>query len=296
MRSAVAIAPRCRLAERSAAAPNTYSDSRGHDPAGVRRLCRGNGHPAGPDALAFPRSRPFKAAGSSREGMSRLWRLGCGADAEVSSPAARGAGEAVSVTARVSQLVRVAGLGRAHSWDWPQDLEPVSRSPVLPRRRVCQSRDHIGSSPSGVFWSWYGTGSAAHPCDWLPATRPPTHASDSTVHWWDGALSLGLTRLAPVRLRLADPPVSQPRRSGPRRTPSSSAAGGTPPGPACGRRSTAPCRCPCLDLQLRQAPLHALVLLGTEHGGLGERPLQPGVAGPRGCPRRRPCRPTPASG
>jgi hypothetical protein len=68
------------------------------------RLARATRSRAGPDADSFPRSRPGKAAGSSREGMSRSWRLGGGADAEVSSPAARGAGVRVSVTA-MSRLV-----------------------------------------------------------------------------------------------------------------------------------------------------------------------------------------------
>src|SRR5262249_58178876 len=90
---------------------------------------------AGPDALAFRTSRPLGAAGSSRVGMSRLGRLGGGADAEVSSSAARGAGVRVSVTA-LSRLVRVAGLAVRTPGTGRQTASPFPRSPVHSRRRV----------------------------------------------------------------------------------------------------------------------------------------------------------------
>ena len=173
----LAIAPGCRLAEHSAAAPNTYWDSRGHDPEGVVAAGSGGSSRAGPDALAFPPTRPFWSAGSSPKGCPVCGgSAGWGRRRGLVPGGAGWAGEVVSVA------------GDCHSsFEWPtlscSLLGPVARprarfpSPVLPRRRVFihAITSVLLLKGSSVF---VGAGSAAHPSDWLPAFQPPTHDSD----------------------------------------------------------------------------------------------------------------------
>jgi hypothetical protein len=174
------LAPRCGdhaavwLAESTAAAPNTYWDSRGHDPEGSWRRVEVFGSPTRPDALWFPTSRPFRASGSSRW-MSRFWQLGCGAGAEVSNPAAfRGGGPSERGTT-VPQLVRVAGWS-VHTLGTVERREPVGRDPRPLTPPVVSITSHIVFPLQGSFvWVLVGAGSAAHPVDWFPALQPPTH-------------------------------------------------------------------------------------------------------------------------
>ena len=119
----------------SAAAPNTYSDSHGAAPKGRRWV--GSDYPTGPDAHSYPRSRPFKAAGSSPKGCPVSCGSGCGADVEVSSPVARGRG-ACERDAPAAQLVE---------------------SPALPCVLVGRSKD---SSPFHVSPSVLVTGLFIH--------------------------------------------------------------------------------------------------------------------------------------
>src|SRR5262249_59248439 len=161
---------------------------------------------AGPDALAFRTSRPLGAAGSSRVGMSRLGRVGGGADAEVSSSAARGAGVRVSVTA-MSQLVRVAGLAVRTPGTGRQTASPFPRSPVHSRRRVFIHTITSVLLLPGVFCPLTSaTGWDRRP---IQATGCPRHDPQRTPRTHgppERAWSCGLTHVDPVRLRLADPP------------------------------------------------------------------------------------------
>jgi hypothetical protein len=182
------------------------------------------------------------------EGVSRLWRLGCGADAEVSSRR-RGVGGGGERGGQLPQLVRVAGLAAHTPGTGRKTASPFPPPPSSPAAGYSFS-DHIASSPQGGFC--FCEGGIGGPSVRLAARAPTSDARlgltvtvrchRSTI--CGSALSLGLTRVAPVRLRLADPPGSgrlNRARIAPRRTPSSSATGGTRPAPACARRSTAPC-------------------------------------------------------
>lgn len=127
MRSACGDHAAVWLAERSAAAPNTYSDSHGASPKGRRWV--GTGYPTGPDTHSFPHSRPFKASGSSPKGCPVCGGSGGGAGAEVSSPVARGRG-ACERNARASQLVE------SPAWpcvlmDRSEDRSPFHVSPSV---------------------------------------------------------------------------------------------------------------------------------------------------------------------
>lgn len=246
------------LAERSAAAPNTYSDSRGRTPkspaAGSGRLDPGpvpmllrSRDPGHSKRLAHPRGDVplVRASGAGQTPRSR--------------PRRRGGGGVCECDGRLSQLVRVAGFAVRTPGTGLTAMSPFPPPPSTPAAGWSFTRSHRFFSFGAVFClgrSWLlpphvRAGSASHPSDWLPAFVPPTPGPDSSR---DSALSLAvpmvgasshrLSRVAPVRLRLADPPVPvwlSAARSGPRRTPSSCATGGTPPAPACGRRSTAPC-------------------------------------------------------
>ena len=104
-----------------------------------------------------------------------LWGLGCGADVEVSSPVARGRG-ACERNAYASQLVESPALpcvllGRS------KDPSPfhVSPSVLATGCFIHAITSLLLLKGSSVF---VGAGSAAHPSDWLPAARPPTHDSD----------------------------------------------------------------------------------------------------------------------
>ena len=136
----------------SAAAPNTYSDSHDASPKGRRWV--GTEYPTGPDTHSYPRSRPFKAAGSPTEVDVPFVAARDAGQTSRSRPRWRGGGERVSAThqRRSSSSRR---LCRAYSWTWPHGHEPVSRLPVRPRHRVFQSRDHIASSPSRGLPSLY---------------------------------------------------------------------------------------------------------------------------------------------
>ena len=199
---------------------------------------------AWPDAHAFPRSRPFNSAGSSREGCPVWGGSGAGQTPIDHVPRRRSVGGGVCERGTsVSQLVRVAGLGRAHSWDRPQGHEPVSPPPSSDAAGSSFTRSH-GSSPPGVFVRGRrdGIGVPSHATG-CPRSVPPTHLGLRTRH---GPL-VSVRRHSGSRVWLPlgsgspTPPCLSAARSGPRRTPSSSAAGGRRPGPACGRRSTAPC-------------------------------------------------------
>ncbi len=185
MRSASGDRAAVSLTELSAAAPNTYSDSHGTDPEGPGG---GSGVATRPVPIldSFPQSRPFKVAGSSHEGMSRLGRLGCGADVEVSSPVARGRGACERDTP-VPQLVEwpawPCGL-----LDGSKDLSLFHVSPsILATGYFIHAITSVRLLPSGFSFCPRLTancplkraGSAAHPSDWLPATQPPTHTWDS---------------------------------------------------------------------------------------------------------------------
>ena len=131
----------------SAAAPNTYSDSHGASPKGRRWV--GSGYPTGPDTHSFPRSRPFKAAGSSPKGCPVCGGSGCGADVEVSSPVARGRG-ACERNASASQLVESPAVP-CGLMDRSKDRSPLHVSPSVLATGLFQSRTHIASSPQRVF-------------------------------------------------------------------------------------------------------------------------------------------------
>jgi hypothetical protein len=211
-RSAVAITPWCRLAQRAAAAPNTYSDS-----GGTRTEVRGGCAQAGSPG----RSRcEFVPASPAIQGDWLIHRSGCpvsgssGAGQTPGSvPGGAGGGGACERDTQVSQLVESPALP-CGLWDRSCDLSLFPRTPVHPRRRVFTSADHVGvlllQGDFCLLTSRGRAGSASHPSDWLPAIRPPTHSADSRSIC-DNALSCGLARMAPVRLRLADPPVSQCR-------------------------------------------------------------------------------------
>ena len=157
---------------------------RRHRPRKVGRLYQGNMAPAWPDANAFPRSRPFKAAGSStRVDVPLLGAQGAGQTSRSRPPAATGAGVRVSATRKC----RSSSSGRhcrASLLDKANGLEPVSRSPSHHRRRVFSSQDHIASSPSWGLLSLYSqlpkTGRIGGPSKRLAARDwPPTHFADS---------------------------------------------------------------------------------------------------------------------
>lgn len=117
-RSAVALMPRCRLARRAAAAPNTYLDSGGTHPEECGGCTRAIRAQAGPDAHSFPRSRPFKAAGSPSE-------------RGVPFSAARGAGQ----TSRSRPRRRSVGGGVCERDTTVSQLDGVAGHAVLTRGR-----------------------------------------------------------------------------------------------------------------------------------------------------------------
>ena len=180
---------------------------------GVAAVPERSVHWAGPDAHSFPRSRPFKAAGSSHRGGRPVFGgSGCGADVAVSSPAAVGGRGSVG---------HPQGLIPFEWPAWPcftrgqvARPDPVTAPPSSDAAGSLFAFSH-GSSPrrSSV---WVATGGIGVPSKRLAArvrasnSRPGLAVtvrchSPSTD---DSALSLRLSRLAPVRLSLADPPVS----------------------------------------------------------------------------------------
>ena len=79
--------PRCQPTRRL---HPTRIRTRAAGPRGVRRLCPGTTPWAGPDAVTFPTSGPFDAAGSSPRGCPVRCGSGGGADVAISPPAAVG--------------------------------------------------------------------------------------------------------------------------------------------------------------------------------------------------------------
>src|SRR5262245_3179174 len=177
--------PWCQTAPHAAAAPNTYSDSRGPTHGGSggwpRLITR-----AGPDALAFPLPRPFHAAGSPHEGVSRSGRLGGrGRRRDLVPGGRRWAGECVSVTGdRHSSLewpasaVLTRGTGR-------KTASPLHlpRPPTPPGVHVRLSHR---SSPPGVLCLLLSNGKDRRPihatgCPRSCPRRTPRTESDTVV-------------------------------------------------------------------------------------------------------------------
>jgi hypothetical protein len=84
------------------------------------------------------------------EGVSRLWRLGCGADVEISSPVARGRGACERDT-QVSQLVE------SPAWpcvllDRSKDLSLFHVSPSILATGVSFTRSHRFFSSKGLLY------------------------------------------------------------------------------------------------------------------------------------------------
>lgn len=239
--------PRCRLAHERRLHPTRIRTPAAR-PRRVGRLYPGSIPRAGPDALAFPRSRPFKAAGSSPGGDVPFVAARVRGRRRGPVPGGgRWAGEGVSVTPRChrsfeSPAVPGVLLGPAFGLS----PFPLPRPPTPPGVSITIS--HRPSSSRGFLF--VTTGEIGVPSIRLAArarapNAPPGRTVTAGCHSpsaSDRASSLGLTRLAPVRLRLADPPDLSAGRTGRCRRPSGCAARGRPRDPACGRRSTAPCR------------------------------------------------------
>ena len=146
--SAVAIRPWCHARLTFGGCTQHVFGLRRHRPRKVGRLYQGNSAPAWPDANAFPRSRPFKAAGSStRVDVPLLGAQGAGQTSRSRPPAATGAGVRVSATRKC----RSSSSGRrcrTHSWTRPMALSLFHAPPPTIAAGSFTSQGHIASSPS----------------------------------------------------------------------------------------------------------------------------------------------------
>jgi hypothetical protein len=132
-------------------------------------------------------------------------------------PGGEGGGERVSVALRCHSSSS-RRLCRAHSWTGRKTRVRCTCPRPLPPPGV-HSPGHIGSSPQGVFGSCKGGigGPSPRLAARVPTSNAPlgltgaviTRCHSHSHSTCDSALSLGLTRLAPVRLWLADPPSSE---------------------------------------------------------------------------------------
>ena len=194
MRSACGDHAAVSLAERSAAAPNTYSDSHGASPKGRRWV--GSGDPTGPDTHSYPRSQPFKAAGLSPKGCPVCGGSGCGADVEVSSPVARGGGERVSAT-RKCRSSSSRRLCRADSWTGRKTVARVTSPRPSSPPGVSFTHSHRFFSSKGLLFSALRQGKDRRP---IQATGCPRHDLQRTSRTQsDNALSLELGPRVTVR-------------------------------------------------------------------------------------------------
>jgi hypothetical protein len=141
----------------------------------------------------------------------------------------------------VTSRIKWPALAVLHFWDWPQGHEPVSASPVLRLRRFIP-RMFTWVKPSvplqAGFLSFGGVAFAERtrlcvvgrigvPSIGLAARVSARNACFSDSWSTVACVLCGLSRLAPVRLWLADPPIClSDARNAPRRTPSSIAGGG----------------------------------------------------------------------
>ena len=157
--------------------------------------CRGNAIPGRSRYLFVPAITAIQGGWLIPEGMSRLWRLGMRGRRRGLVPGGERGGGRVSVTGNCHSSSS-GRLCRAYSWAGRKTRARFTLPRPLPPPVVI-SRDHIALllRGSSVF---VREGSAAHPDDWLPATRPPTHTSDSEFVS-DNTLSLELGPLVTVR-------------------------------------------------------------------------------------------------
>ena len=160
----------------------------------------------------------------------------------------------------VSQLVRVAGCAVRTPGTGLTAMSPFPPPPSTPAAGCSFRRSHRLFSFEAVSCLWF----SCLPSPRARADRRPIQATGCprsclrrplrtrrvTVRClWRSRGAARRRRGSRVWLPFGSgspiprSPCLSDARSGPRRTPAWCAAGGTPPAPACGRRSTAPCRC-----------------------------------------------------